>query len=102
MAQYSLLTAQREALMRYMVGSSPTPADFKHGLDPDSKFNAAQLARGVEVEMEHTDDLEVSKAIAKAHLSELPDYYTRLDAMEAEGERDLGITESSSTFARLI
>jgi len=42
--------------------------------------------RGIEVEMEHTNDPTISKYIAKDHLAELKDYYTRLDKMEAEGE----------------
>ena len=64
--------------------------EFKHQEDPDSDFDAEQLAMGVEAEKEHTDDPEIAKAIAKAHLAEIPDYYTRLKAMEKEA----GVTES--------
>lgn len=71
-----------------------TPDQLKHGSDPDSDFDPDQLAAGVEVEKEHTDDIAFSKAIAKAHLAELPDYYTRLAAMEAEGEADLASSTS--------
>jgi len=39
---------------------------------------------GIKVEMEHTDDPALAKIIAKAHLSELKDYYTRLHKMESE------------------
>lgn len=42
-----------------------------------------QLAMGVNVEMEHTKDKAVAKNIALNHLKELPDYYTRLKAIEA-------------------
>jgi len=52
-----------------------------------------QLRRGLEVELEHgardpqtnvtNDDLDVTAKIAWAHLKEIGDYYTRLDAMEA-------------------
>ena len=55
---------------------------LKHGSDPDSKFDKRQLAMGVKVEMEHTDDPAIAKKISKAHLSENPAYYTYLDAME--------------------
>ena len=61
---------------------------FKHVDDPDEKFDAEQLAKGVKVEHEHTNDSYLAKIIAKAHLSELPDYYTRLEKMEKEGEKD--------------
>lgn len=44
--------------------------------DPD------QLARGIEIEMEHTTDPEIAKRIAMDHLAEFPDYYTALDEME--------------------
>ena len=61
-----------------------------------SIVNLAQFRRGLEVELEHgahdpetnvTDDnLMMTGKIAWAHLKEIPDYYTRLDAMEAEAE----------------
>jgi len=62
-------------------------SDLKHADVPDRKFDARELKRGIEVEKkEHHDNPTISKAIAKAHLMELPDYYTRLDKMEKEGE----------------
>ena len=52
-----------------------------------------QLRRGLEAELEHgardaqtnvtNDDLDLTAKIAWAHLKEIRDYYTRLDAMEA-------------------
>lgn len=56
----------------------------KHNDIPDSEFDPKQLAMGIEVELEHTKDRKVAKNIAKDHLSELPDYYTRLKKMEHE------------------
>lgn len=50
----------------------------------DSEFDANELSKGIEVEKEHTDDLELAKGIAKAHLSEIKDYYSRLARMETE------------------
>lgn len=47
-----------------------------------------QLAMGVEVEKEHTPDEETARRIALDHLAELPDYYTRLKEMEAQGEKN--------------
>lgn len=65
------------------VTSSPYLHESKALVDgtkvPDAEFDAKQLQRGIEVEMEHTDDKDVAKAIAKDHLLEFPDYYTRLD-----------------------
>jgi hypothetical protein len=34
-------------------------------------------------------DPEIAKEIAMDHLAEFPDYYTRLDKMEKEAEKDL-------------
>jgi len=42
-----------------------------------------QLKRGIEVEAEHTDDPKLAEKIARDHLAEIPDYYTRLDRMES-------------------
>lgn len=41
-----------------------------------------QLAIGVKVELEHTSDKAVATEIALDHLSELPDYYTKLKKVE--------------------
>ena len=43
-----------------------------------------QLARGVKVEFEHTNDIEVATEIALDHLGEKLDYYTRLAKAENE------------------
>ena len=62
-----------------------------------SWFDVEQFRMGLGVELEHgrhdpatnvTDDDELTTGrIAWAHLSEFPDYYTRLAKMEAEAER---------------
>lgn len=61
-----------------------------------SKFDVEQFRRGMDVELEHGsrdpltdvthDDPLITGKIALAHLNEFPDYYTRLDVMEAEAE----------------
>jgi len=67
------------------------------GIDwAESPFGVEQFRMGMDVELEHgTHDLEtnvtdddetVTAKIARAHLNEFPDYYTRLAAMEAEAE----------------
>ena len=57
-----------------------------------------QLRRGLEVELEHgardpetnvtNDDLTLTGKIARAHLKEFRDYYTRLDRREAEARAE--------------
>lgn len=44
--------------------------------------SSSEMARGIEHEFEHTDDPTEAAAIACDHLEEMPDYYTRLEAME--------------------
>lgn len=51
---------------------------LKHGGVPDSKFNLKQLRVGTLVEKEHSNNLCISKQIAKAHLVEDKDYYKKL------------------------
>jgi hypothetical protein len=61
-----------------------------------SPFEVEQFRIGMDVELEHgTRDLEtnvtddevtVTAKIARAHLNEFPDYYSRLAVMEAEAE----------------
>jgi Protein of unknown function (DUF5661) len=67
------------------------------GLDlGQESFDIEQFRMGMDVELEHgrrdpqtnvtNDDPLTTGKIALAHLRELPDYYTRLAAMEGEGE----------------
>ena len=61
-----------------------------------SKFDVEQFRMGMDVELEHglidphtnvtNDDPLTTGKIALAHLNEFPDYYTRLEKMEKEGE----------------
>jgi hypothetical protein len=43
-----------------------------------------ELAKGIEVESEHTPNEEMAKRIALDHLSEMDDYYTKLAKMEGK------------------
>ena len=58
--------------------------NLKGGDAPDDKFDANELKMGIEVEKEHHDNPIITKAIAKGHLLEVKDYYTRLKKMEKE------------------
>lgn len=61
-----------------------------------NKFDLEQFRTGLDVELEHgtvnpitnvtDDDQLLTGKIALAHLTEFPDYYTRLAKMEAEAE----------------
>lgn len=61
-----------------------------------SPFPVAEFRAGMDVELEHgsrcaetnvtNDDVLMTAKIAWAHLMEFPDYYTRLEKMEKEGE----------------
>jgi len=76
------------------------------GIDWSSApFDLDEFRAGMDVELEHgmhdpatnvtNDDAVVTGKIALAHLNEFPDYYVRLEKMEAEArrERDLRETE---------
>jgi hypothetical protein len=66
-----------------------------------SPFDIEQFRRGMDVELEHglgdprtnvTDDDSIATGkIARAHLNEFPDYYTRLADMEEQAKLDHGI-----------
>lgn len=68
---------------------------LKIGIDWQ-KINFEEFKKGLTVELEHGshdpetnvigDDHTLAGKIAWAHLKELPDYYTRLAKMEAEGK----------------
>jgi len=57
-------------------------------------FNPKELAMGIKIESEHIDmkNKKIAEKIAKDHLSEIPDYYSRLIKME----KDAGIKEKKN------
>ena len=55
---------------------------LKHGDLPDSMFDPKWLAVGTKIEMEHTNDPEIAKQIAKSHLHEFSLYYKYLPRLE--------------------
>lgn len=54
----------------------------EHDFYPNKKFDPSELKKGIKVELEHTKSKLIATLIAKDHLSELSDYYTRLEKME--------------------
>ena len=88
--------------MRQMEGDHFTEEEAREvgdelGIDWD-EIDIAQFRRGMDVELEHgahdpetnvTDnDPLITGKIALAHLKEIPDYYDRLDEMEAEAQEE--------------
>ena len=57
-----------------------------------ARWTATDLQAGMQVELEHTKDLEKAADIALDHLCERPDYYKKLRSVEA------GAKESQTTF----
>jgi hypothetical protein len=69
------------------------------GIDwSSSEFDVDQFRRGLDVELEHgrhdaatnvtDDDATTTGKIARAHLNEFPDYYSRLEQMEEQAKRE--------------
>jgi len=46
-----------------------------------------QVAKGLKVEQEHTDDPAIAREIVYDHLTEDSKYYDKLEKMEAEAEK---------------
>jgi hypothetical protein len=73
------------------------------GVDWD-RFDLEQFRLGMDVELEHGshdpqtnvtgDDPILTGKIALAHMKEFPDYYERLERMEAEAEREWAAKKS--------
>ncbi len=81
----------------HFTGKEARTAGERIGIDwATSKFDVDQFRIGMDVELEHgtqdpatnvtDDDITVTAKIARAHLNEFPDYYTRLAIMETEAE----------------
>ncbi len=75
----------------------------KIGIDWETApYSVEEFRAGMDVELEHGvhdpdtdvtgDDPFVTAKIARAHLNEFPDYYTRLDRMEEEARQELNKT----------
>ena len=81
----------------HFTGDEARAAGERIGIDwATSRFDVEQFRMGMDVELEHgtqdlntnvTDnDVDTTAKIARAHLNEFPDYYSRLAVMEAEAE----------------
>lgn len=72
------------------IGDKTTPED----VDPE------QLRKGIEVEMEHTTDRMLATEIALDHLTEDPEYYTKLATIEPQHAEptDIALDERKFTY----
>ena len=84
---------------RHFTAEEARDVGAQLGIDWGSApFDVEQFRSGMDVELEHgvhdlttnvtDDDPIVTGKIALAHLNEFPDYYTRLEKMEAEAEAE--------------
>jgi hypothetical protein len=62
------------------------PQVGKHNKVPEDVFDPKELAMGIKIEHEHTNDPVTAEKIAKDHLSEFPDYYSRLTKLEKKAK----------------
>ena len=90
-------------------GQEPTPGGENNpeGEPPSNEPDPEQLRIGIETEREHTDDDAIAEQIARDHLTEMPDYYSRLQKMEAgaiqnRGEGIAGALGISSTWLKPV
>lgn len=97
-----LLTAfvSMERVMKFTLGDAQEIGDAI-GVEWDT-VDLDEFRRGLSVELEHGsalggltnvtgDNLVTTGRIALAHLLEIPDYYTRLERMEADAFRSLSM-----------
>lgn len=86
----------------YAIAKEKVPGGFSSG-KPDSDFDQDQIKKGIEIELEHTNDREMAKEIAKDHLVEDPKYYDHLKEMEdkyVKKSSDKGWYRISDKFLR--
>jgi len=56
---------------------------FFKEVNPEITYDPEELKKGIEVELEHTNYRAIATIIAKHHLAEDPQYYTKLKAVES-------------------
>ena len=56
---------------------------FFKEVNPEIQYDPEELKKGIEVELEHTNYRAIATIIAKHHLAEDPEYYTKLKKVES-------------------
>lgn len=57
---------------------------FFKEVNPEIQYDPEELKRGIEVELEHTNYRAIATIIAKHHLAEDKEYYTKLKKVESK------------------
>jgi hypothetical protein len=72
--------------------------------EPASQYDSHELQMGKQVEQEHTSNSQIAEEIAKDHLEEIPDYYSRLKRMEDGAPKQAMLQEGplQSSFPNMI
>lgn len=60
---------------------------FFKKVDETIDYDPEQLKKGVETEHEHTTNPKIAEIIAKHHLAEDPEYYTKLEKWKRGAEK---------------
>ena len=63
-------------------------AQWFKSIDPSVEYDPVELEKGIKVELEHTPYKAIAKIIAKQHLAEDPQYYTKLVKVEKKPSED--------------
>ena len=80
------------------ISDKLTPQDIADKHSVSLEEIEAALDKGQKVEMEHTDDAEKAREIAKDHLLEDPQYYEKLAKMEGEPTNEAAKVETERYF----
>ena len=78
-----------ETMIYKILGSFLGAGKAKKSKLTEKDVDPKELKMGIKVEMEHTNNKAIAKRIALDHLEEFKDYYTRLQAMEVQAQKEL-------------
>lgn len=73
-----------EEVIKGGLSSGMSLEDLAKKHDVDLDVIKSELEKGINVEKEHTDNEDMAKEIAMDHLTEDPNYYTKLQSIEGE------------------
>ncbi len=76
------LTKEEKTALQDLVGLVKKFAEARSDARPFPGITREEVEKGTGVETEHTDDVEIARQIAVKHLSEVPDYYDKLEQVE--------------------
>ncbi len=79
-----------------------TPEDISKKFGVSLNSIEKQIEKGINVEKEHTNSEKLAREIAMDHISEIPDYYDRLDKMEKDAKKDLKTESIKPLIKKLL